>query len=54
MRGVVCCVRGYLRVNSFVLLQADCMSEGFATDFTCKRPGATVRSADMHLQTVWS
>lgn len=57
--GVKCRMRfwsvwGYLRVHSFVLLQADCVSEGFATDFTRIWPGATVRSADVHLQTVRS
>ena len=41
-------------MNSFVLLEAYCVPEGFATDFACKWPGAAVRSADVDFQTVWS
>lgn len=44
----------YLRVHRFVLFQADCVSEGFAAHFARKRPGATVRSADVDLQPVRS
>lgn len=39
-------------MHSFVLLQADCVPEGFAADFTRKWPGATVRPADVDFQTV--
>lgn len=44
----------YLRVHGFVLLQAHCVAEGFAAQFARERPGAAVRPADVHLQTVRS
>lgn len=45
-------MRGHLRVHGFVLLQTDGVSEGLAADFTCERPSAAVRPADVHLQSV--
>jgi hypothetical protein len=36
-----------------VMLQAHGVAEGFATDVTGKRPGPTVRAADMHFQPMW-
>lgn len=44
----------YLGVNIGVLLQAYSVSKGFATYFTSKGPGPTVRPSDMDLQSMGS
>lgn len=54
VKSVCVCTRNYLRVHSFVLFQTDSVSERFAADFARKRPGATVRSAHVNLQPMWS
>lgn len=41
-----------LRVNSFVLLQADRVPKGFPTQLAREGPGATVRPTNMNLQAV--
>lgn len=42
----------YLGVNSSVLIQAHCVSEGFPADPALKRPRPAVRAPNMHLQAV--